>query len=141
MPAGELSAGLRLTVPFAGEDIAGVAMLGTGAAVVTVQVVVTPPRARIAVYPVVVAPPVVPRIWIVCPGSTGIVVPLAGIAAKAPPPMLASIVVRVPPVVVRYVVTLGPASVTEAEVTAVDSAWLVRLANEKFVGVVSTVKL
>jgi hypothetical protein len=62
MPAGELVAGFRLVVPFAGEEIAGVAIVGIGAAVVAVQVVETPPRDRIAVYPVLLAPPVVPRI-------------------------------------------------------------------------------
>jgi hypothetical protein len=68
-------------------------------------------------------------------------VPLAGIAAKAPPPMLAWIVVRVPPVVVRYVVTFGPARVIELDRTCVATTWLERSVNEKFVGVVSTVKL
>jgi hypothetical protein len=48
--------------PFVGVVMDGVAILAAVEAVVTVQVVVAPPRARIAVYPVEVELPVVPRI-------------------------------------------------------------------------------
>jgi hypothetical protein len=65
MPAGVFEAGSRLPVPLAGVMMLGVVMLGTAAVVVAVQVVVAPPRPRIAVYPVDVLAPVVPRIWIV----------------------------------------------------------------------------
>jgi hypothetical protein len=63
MPAGVFNAGFNNAggLPV-GAVIDGVAILGTGAAVVAVQVVDTPPKETTAVYPVEVELPVVPRI-------------------------------------------------------------------------------
>jgi hypothetical protein len=97
-PAGELSFGFKLIVPFAGVKIEGFVIEGIKAAVATSHVVllidVLCPIFTVAVYVWLVPEPVVPLICKVVPdpdttGAIDRVSPEEGILTQAPPPILA----------------------------------------------------
>jgi hypothetical protein len=84
MPAGEFDAGLRFPVPFAGEVIAGVVIVGTAAEVVTLQAAVVVPAFTVIVYAVESEAPTSPWNCKVAPTGADTVVPLVGTVTYAP---------------------------------------------------------